>query len=196
MCFNKTYRSIIYNYNFLFCIVIYDNQLILIMKKYVLILFDESQTLLLGSELARICTMGCVIYLNGYVGTGKTIFCKGFLSALGHINYIKSPTYTLVESYFLSHRYIYHIDCYRFSSVEELRYIDIRDNITKQSIFLIEWPMIQKKNILPNPDIIVTINYDNNCEQSRKIVIESVTGLGVIIVNSLFDIINFKYEIY
>lgn len=166
------------------------------MKKYVLMLFDESQTLLLGSELAKICVMSCVIYLNGAIGTGKTVFCKGFLRALGHhVNYVKSPTYTLIESYFVSNKYIYHIDCYRLGSVKGLRYMDIRDNITEQSIFLIEWPIIQKKNILPNPDIIITMNFNNCCEQSRKIIIESATDLGIIVVNSLLSATNFRYEI-
>lgn len=164
------------------------------MRKCVLMLFDESQMFLLGSELAKICTVSCVIYLNGCIGTGKSVFCKGFLKAFGCVNYVKSPTYTLVESYFLSGRYIYHVDCYRLSSTEELMYMDIRDNADEQSIFLIEWPPDQKINVLPQPDIIITISYSHS-EYSRKVMIESVTNFGVVIMNCVLCTKKFKYEI-
>lgn len=164
------------------------------MKKCVLILSDESETLLLGSLLAKICIMNCVIYLNGYVGTGKTTFCRGFLKALGYVNHVKSPTYTFVESYHLSGRYIYHIDCYRIRSEEGLLCMDIIDDLDEKSIFLVEWPLDRSTNTLPNPDIIITIDYGSHSE-SRRVMIESITNSGIVIVNNLLCIKNLRYEI-
>lgn len=167
----------------------------LFVEKIVLVLSDESETLLLGSELAKTCVMGCVIYLNGYIGTGKSVFCKGFLKSLGYMNHVKSPTYTLVESYFLANRYIYHIDCYRLRSERELVCMGgLRDNVDEKSIFLIEWPPDKETNVLPSPDIIITINFGSD-EQCRRVVIKSITDFGVIVLNDLLCMKKFKYAV-
>ncbi|WP_331828469.1 tRNA (adenosine(37)-N6)-threonylcarbamoyltransferase complex ATPase subunit type 1 TsaE [Candidatus Blochmannia sp. SNP] len=146
------------------------------MKKCVLMLSDESKTLLLGAILASVCIRSCVIYLNGYVGSGKSVLCKGFLHALGHVGHINSPTYTLIESYILTHWNVCHFDFYRLTSSEELEYMGIRDYFDGQTVCLIEWPK-QGMEILPTEDISVTMNY-HDCEKSRKVVIKSFSNLG------------------
>ncbi|URJ30631.1 tRNA (adenosine(37)-N6)-threonylcarbamoyltransferase complex ATPase subunit type 1 TsaE [Candidatus Blochmannia vicinus (nom. nud.)] len=146
------------------------------MKKYVLTLSDESKTLLLGAALASVCVRSCVVYLNGYVGSGKSVFCKGFLHALGHVGHINSPTYTLIESYILTHWHVYHFDFYRLTSSEELEYMGIRDYFDGHAVCLIEWPK-QGMGFLPTEDIAVTMNY-HDCKESRKVVIESFSNLG------------------
>ncbi|URJ31379.1 tRNA (adenosine(37)-N6)-threonylcarbamoyltransferase complex ATPase subunit type 1 TsaE [Blochmannia endosymbiont of Camponotus sp.] len=146
------------------------------MKRYVLTLSDESKTLLLGATLASVCTRSCVVYLNGYVGSGKSVFCKGFLHALGHVGHINSPTYTLIESYILTHWRVYHFDFYRLTSSEELEYMGIRDYFDGYAVFLIEWPK-KGMGFLPTEDIAVTMNY-HDCTESRKVVIESFSNLG------------------
>lgn len=164
------------------------------MTRDVLILFDESKTLLLGSTLAKSCIMGCTIYLNGHIGTGKTIFCKGFLQGLGYKNYVRSPTYTVIESYYLSNMNIHHCDCYRLNSAEALINTGIQDYFHKESIFLIEWPK-QYIKILPSPDIIITINYDNHNEKYRQVVIETISTYGQRIISSFLYTKKFKNEI-
>ncbi|WHL25012.1 MAG: tRNA (adenosine(37)-N6)-threonylcarbamoyltransferase complex ATPase subunit type 1 TsaE [Candidatus Blochmannia vicinus] len=147
------------------------------MKKCVLMLPDESKTLLLGAILASVCVRSCVIYLNGYVGSGKSVFCKGFLNALGHVGHINSPTYTLIEPYILTNWHVYHFDFYRLTSSEELEYMGIRDYFDNgNTVCLIEWPK-QGMGILPTEDISVTMYY-HDCKKSRKVVIESFSNLG------------------
>lgn len=153
------------------------------MRKCVLMLSDESKTLLLGAMLASVCVRSCVIYLNGDVGSGKSVFCKGFLNALGHVGHINSPTYTLVESYILTYWHVCHFDFYRLISSEELEYMGIRDYFDENTIFLIEWPK-QGMGILPTEDISVTINY-YDCKKSRKVIIESSSHLGHRMIDDL-----------
>lgn len=149
----------------------------LIMKEYVFISSNTSNTMLLGSVLASDCVKGCIIYLYGCVGVGKSVFCVGFLKKLGYIGYINSPTYTLVESYFLNDWHVHHFDCYRLNSSEELENIGFRDFFDKKAVCLIEWPKKYIK-ILPVEDISITISYYSTNVNSRKIIIQFVSDLG------------------
>ncbi|WP_420021885.1 tRNA (adenosine(37)-N6)-threonylcarbamoyltransferase complex ATPase subunit type 1 TsaE [Blochmannia endosymbiont of Camponotus nipponensis] len=148
-----------------------------------MILFDESETLLLGATLATVCAPGCVIYLNGYVGSGKSVFCKGFLNELGHIGHVNSPTYTLIESYTLARWYVFHCDFYRLNSSEDLECMGIRDYFDGRAICLIEWPK-KGMGMLPTEDISVTINYHEH-KESRQVIIESFSNLGHSMLDAL-----------
>lgn len=147
------------------------------MKEYVFVLSGASKTILLGAVFASVCIKGCIIYLYGDVGSGKSIFCKGFLRKLGYIGRVNSPTYTLVESYIINSWYIHHFDFYRLNSSEELENIGLRDYFDGNAICLIEWPKRIMK-ILPIADISITIEYYNIHVNSRKIIIKFFSNLG------------------
>jgi tRNA threonylcarbamoyladenosine biosynthesis protein TsaE len=122
----------------------------------------ETEMMNLGGKLSKICGSSCVIYLTGELGAGKTVLVRGFLRALGYKMAIKSPTYTLVESYKLNGKQIYHFDLYRVTNPsEELENIGIRDYFSHQTIYLIEWPE-NAGGMLPKADIICDIKIVNN----------------------------------
>ena len=107
------------------------------MKKIVI---NEKQMFELASEYASTLKAGAVIFLHGNLGAGKTTFVKGVLRALGYEGNVKSPTYTLVESYEFEKFDIYHFDLYRLADPEELEWIGVRDYFNKSSICFVEWP--------------------------------------------------------
>ena len=104
-------------------------------------LADEAATIALGRELFEAMPddlAGWTILLSGELGAGKSTFARAFIRAAGHEGPVPSPTYTLVEPYDLSGNNLYHVDLYRVSDEEELRYLgwDELDDGCR----IVEWP--------------------------------------------------------
>lgn len=122
---------------------------------------NEAQMENLGGQLARSAGEGgLIIYLNGELGAGKTTLVRGFLRALGVSHTVKSPTYTLVETYELQTS-VYHFDLYRLKSSLELEAIGIRDYFHEKAICLVEWPQMGSP-LLPTPDLMLDITIKQN----------------------------------
>ncbi len=68
---------------------------------------DEIGMTELGAQLAARVKPGCIIYLNGDLGAGKTTLVRGFLRACGYQGAVKSPTFTVVEPYSLDYNKLY-----------------------------------------------------------------------------------------
>ncbi len=136
---------------------------------------NEAAQEALGARLAHARPHGCVVYLQGPLGAGKTTFVRGFLRQLGHTGVVKSPTYTLVENYQYSNLSIYHLDLYRLADPEELEYVGVREFSASDTVCLIEWPECGA-HFLPAPDIVIVLQY---VQTGRRIVIEARTALGM-----------------
>lgn len=54
-----------------------------------------------GGKIADQFPNGGIVLLNGDLGAGKTTLVRGLLRHLGYDGIVKSPTYTLVEPYFI-----------------------------------------------------------------------------------------------
>ncbi len=120
----------------------------------------------LGAELARTLKDGAMVYLTGELGAGKTTLVRGLLRALGHTTTVKSPTYTLVEPYFLQGRHVYHFDLYRLTGPDELEAIGARDYFHPGALCLIEWPE-RGRGFLPAPDIEIALSHDPAGRRAR-----------------------------
>ena len=83
-------------------------------------------------------TAGWTLLLEGDLGAGKSTFARALIQAMGHRGPVPSPTYTLVEPYELGDRIIYHVDLYRVSDEEELRYLGWSE--LEEGLRLVEWP--------------------------------------------------------
>ncbi len=80
---------------------------------------------------------GMVICLNGELGSGKTIFTKGFAAALGIEETITSPTFNIIKEYLNGEMPLYHMDVYRLEDTPES--IGLTEYFDKDGVVIIEW---------------------------------------------------------
>jgi len=135
----------------------------------------------LGARMAEVCRRGAVIHLSGELGAGKTTLVRGLLRVLGHTGTVKSPTYTLMESYELGPLTVAHVDLYRINAGAELDYLDLRERMRPGALCLIEWPE-RGADYLPAPDLHVRIDYT---EESRRVTLHAATPHGATLLNAL-----------
>jgi tRNA threonylcarbamoyladenosine biosynthesis protein TsaE len=119
---------------------------------------DEAATLRLGRRLAQVLDEGGVIYLNGPLGAGKTSFARALLVAWGVGERVKSPTYSLVESYTVGTRTAWHLDLYRIADPAELEWLGLDALSEPAAVVLVEWPE-RGTGALPAADMELRLAY-------------------------------------
>ncbi|HIQ94464.1 TPA: tRNA (adenosine(37)-N6)-threonylcarbamoyltransferase complex ATPase subunit type 1 TsaE [Candidatus Ventrenecus stercoripullorum] len=98
---------------------------------------DEMDTLELAQNIESEKFPDMVICLIGELGSGKTVFVKGFAQALGINETITSPTFTIVKEYESGELPLYHMDVYRLEDNKDN--IGLTDYFNKGGITIIEW---------------------------------------------------------
>jgi tRNA threonylcarbamoyladenosine biosynthesis protein TsaE len=129
-------------------------------------LADEAATLNLGRQLASYIRPGLTIFLHGDLGAGKTTLVRGLLRGLGFDGRVKSPTYTLVESYSISSLYLYHFDLYRFKHEQEWLDAGFNELFNERNICIVEWPE-RARGLLPEADVTIELAIDGDGRSVR-----------------------------
>ena len=97
---------------------------------------DETREV--GAAVAGLARPGDVVVLAGDLGAGKTAFVQGFGRALGVVERITSPTFTLVHVY-EGRLPIHHLDVYRLEQVHEALDLGLAEMLDEGGVVLVEW---------------------------------------------------------
>lgn len=111
------------------------------MKKQSVTTLSPQETNEFAKRFAAGLKPGTVLCLEGQLGSGKTTFIKGLAEGLGlkRPEQVKSPTFVLMHIY-KAKMPLYHFDCYRLDSLEELENIGFQDFVNDpQAISCVEW---------------------------------------------------------
>lgn len=119
---------------------------------------DEAQLMGLAARLAPAVRGGGTLYLRGELGAGKTTLARALLRALGVGERIKSPTYSLIESYRVDDLGIHHLDLYRIADPGELEWLGVSELADGASLLLIEWPE-RGAGALPPVDLQLSLTH-------------------------------------
>jgi tRNA threonylcarbamoyladenosine biosynthesis protein TsaE len=125
---------------------------------------DSGATEALGAALARALPgagSGAIVHLRGELGSGKTTCARSLLHALGVTAPIRSPTYTLVDTYSVASLTCVHVDLYRVQTAAEVEELGLRDMTGPGYLMLIEWP--EKGGIaVPRADLHLQLVYQGD----------------------------------
>ncbi len=119
-------------------------------------LAEPEDTRRLGATITHAIEPGWIVTLLGGLGAGKTTLVQGLLAEMGERGRVRSPTFTIVESYSPAGMEIHHLDLYRFQAPTDWIDAGLDDLINGRSILLIEWPE-QGGTFVPAPDLKITL---------------------------------------
>ncbi len=107
---------------------------------WVVLSTSTRMTMSFGRRLARLVTGGEIVGLRGELGTGKTVFVRGFCEGIevSRTAWVRSPTFTLINEY-QGRLPVYHIDLYRVARPEEIETLSLREYLYANGVSLIEW---------------------------------------------------------
>lgn len=150
-------------------------------QNFILFLPDEQTSKQWATQLAHQLHAPLIITFSGDIGAGKTTIIRAMLRALGIQCAIKSPTFSLVESYSCGDFFVHHFDLYRIHNEDELEYIGFRDFFSEQAICCIEWAEHARAS-LPQVDIHCTLTSKG---LGRELEIKALSAAGQKVVASL-----------
>jgi len=129
---------------------------------------SERETFLLAKKLSQGFKGEEVVFLEGELGTGKTVFAKGLAAGLGlkDFHQVCSPSYTLVNIYQAKFP-IYHIDLYRLEKDSEIMDLGWEDYLG-QGVIIVEWAEKVKFNL-----DAIRVTFRMGKKDQRKIIISS-----------------------
>ena len=127
---------------------------------------NENDTIALAQNIESEKFPNMVICLDGELGSGKTIFVKGFAHALGIEDTITSPTFNIIKEYPNGELPLYHMDVYRLDDRKDD--VGITDYFNKGGVTIIEWADIIQDEL---PEERLEIKFKIIDENTRLLVI-------------------------
>ncbi len=136
-------------------------------------LLDLAATGRLGALLAAVLRPPLLIGLRGELGAGKTSLVRAIIQTRLPGMRVKSPTFTLLESYELNESVLHHLDLYRMESPEQLMQLGLDELLAADAVVLVEWPE-RGSGVLPAIDFDIELSHEGEARLIR------LTGQGTL----------------
>ena len=125
-------------------------------------------------EFSKTVKIGSIISLNGNLGAGKTTFAQGFAHGMGIKQNVGSPTFKLVSEYSGKKMMLFHVDCYRLSSIEDFLNMGGENLLLPENgVSLFEWASVID-GVLPENTIIIDFKRFKDIPNKRLIKISGI----------------------
>jgi len=127
---------------------------------------SPKETRQVGAKFACDLKSGDVVALYGELGSGKTTFVQGMAEGLGLHDQVSSPTFALIHEHGQPPG-LYHIDCYRETSLERWRQLGLNEYFHGEGISVIEWA----ENITPLlPERTIHLAFSHGHRENQRII--------------------------
>ena len=133
---------------------------------YKITTYSEEETIELAQNIESEKFPNMVICLMGDLGSGKTVFTKGFAQALAIKEEVTSPTFTIIKEYTSGEMPLYHMDVYRLDG--KVEGLGIEEYYNKKGITIIEWADLIP-DYLPEKRLDIKIKSSSEDEDKRII---------------------------
>ena len=124
------------------------------------------ETQKLGALLVPHLRPGMVFGLEGGLGSGKTELVRGVMDVLNPNAIVRSPSFSLVNTYETPQFLIHHFDFYRLNDASELWEIGYDEYLNPDSVVFIEWAQLCAEQL---PSHLLSIAYLEAQGDTRKI---------------------------
>lgn len=138
-----------------------------------LISTSVEQTQRFGFRLGQLVQPGDIVCLEGELGTGKTAFVRGLARALGVVDSVTSPTFTLLSEYRGAGQTmpLFHVDVYRLDEPADVDGLGLWEYLYDDGICAIEWAD-RIRALLPQDRLWVTLRHYDIADNRRGIILE------------------------
>jgi tRNA threonylcarbamoyladenosine biosynthesis protein TsaE len=119
---------------------------------------SAAETEAVGARLAERLGPGDVVIVSGEVGAGKTTLIRGAARALGVVEPVTSPTFTIGQRYVGGRLPISHLDLYRLEDMEGEDPALLDDYLGGDGVAFVEWPAVGTER-LGRPSLEVRLEH-------------------------------------
>ena len=134
--------------------------------EYKVVTNSEEDTYVLAQNFEAEKFDNMIICLIGELGSGKTVFTKGFAGALGIDENITSPTFNKIKEYKSGEKDLYHMDVYRLEG--DTSELGLEEYLKKDGVVIIEWADMIASEL---PEERLEIRFKITGEEKRSLTI-------------------------
>lgn len=127
----------------------------------------EQDTERFAAAIVARLTPGTVIAIDGDLGAGKTRFSQAAAKAMGVLELVNSPTFTIIKEYEGATMPLYHMDVYRIG-LAEADELGLDEYFYGEGVCIVEWASLIEP-LLPADRLVIWIDYVSESERVFRV---------------------------